>query len=317
MMLDSQQAIRAAAERPGTPDRGRVAAAAAKAGDVDALYDLVGLLLRGAVSAPSDLTDAYDGAAEGWLGSRPNAAPIPSTSAQVEVPEEFWTAFWELVLDPATGSDALDITTRTAALSGMVAPELQSLVADAALAYPGVTDAADQGMPIPFTLDALSRCPAGSLGSHIHSLIVDNGFDLEVLDRSTLGFDDLIAPLGYLNSRILQCHDLWHQLAGYQTTILHEVAISGFQLGQFGHHYSSMFLAVTLTKASVARPEGVPLLLDTILSAWVHGRETPSLLGIPWEQVWDRTPDDIRAEYGIAVYASPYPADLIEQLLAA
>jgi ubiquinone biosynthesis protein Coq4 len=58
-------------------------------------------------------------------------------------------------------------------------------------------------------------------------------------------------------------------------------------------------------------------MLDTILSAWTHGRESPSLMPLDWPALWDRNVELVRAELGISAYASPYPADLFEQLRAA
>jgi ubiquinone biosynthesis protein Coq4 len=150
-----------------------------------------------------------------------------------------------------------------------------------------------------------------------HDLIVDNGFDLEVLDREALGLDKLPAPLDYLNARILQCHDLWHIVAGYRTTALHEVAISAFQLAQFGHSYSAMFLGMVLTRIAFERPEGGPMMLQTILSAWTHGRRTPPLMGVRWERVWDKPVANVRRELGVTAYVSPFPADIFEQLQVA
>jgi ubiquinone biosynthesis protein Coq4 len=232
------------------------------------------------------------------------------------VTDAFWQAFWALIEDPAAGRDAGDITLRTAALTGLVASELKPRLAAAALAYPGVREAVAQGYPAKFTLQALALAPPGSLGAEFHALIVDNGFDLEVLDRDALGLADMLPPLDYLNARILQCHDLWHILAGYRTTRLHEVAISAFQMAQFGHHYSSMFLAMVLARIGFERPEAGPLFLDTILSAWVHGRESPPLLGLDWPTLWVLPSDDIRRRIGLTPYASPWPADLFEQLKA-
>ena len=187
----------------------------------------------------------------------------------------------------------------------------------AALAYPGVPVAVAQGYPKPFTLDVLARCPSDSLGGVFHALIVDNGFDLEVLDRQSLGLDKLPPPLDYLNARILQCHDLWHIVGGYQTTALHEVAISAFQLAQFGHQYSAMFLGMVLTRLAFERPEGQAIMLPVILTAWTHGRRTPPLLGVNWEAVWTRPLAEVRAKLGVTPYVSPFPADLFEQLSVA
>lgn len=304
----------------GDGDLARATASAARGGDVEAAADLAALWLHVAAVGPERLADCYDAAAEGWFG-RPSAAlpiappTVPSTATHA-LPDAFWTSFWDLVLDENTGRDAGDITTRTAALAGMVDESFRRRNAATSLAFPGVAEASAAGDPVPFTLAQLEGHPAGSLAGHLHWLVVEKGFDLEVLDRSALDLSSLPVPLGYLNSRILQCHDIWHEVGGFDTTVLHEIAISGFQLGQFGHHYSSMFLAVTASKVALTQPMAVGLIYDMVLAGWVHGRETPALLGVPWEQLWHEQVDEIRIRLGVSAFRSPHPADLIEQLLA-
>lgn len=296
----------------------RALAAAAHAGDANAPYALAALWIHAAAAAPERLAAIYDASAEGWTGRAPVAAAIPAADLPpAPIPDGFWADFWGIVLDPATGQGAGVITTRTAALAARLDPAFTPRCALSAAAWPTVMQAAAGGLPERFTLQALALAPEGSLGAEFHALIVDNGFDLEVLDRDALGLAQLPPPLGYLNTRILQCHDLWHILGGYRTTALHEVAISGFQAGQFGHHYSSMFLGAVLTKIVLGNSVGLPLLLDTILSAWIHGRESPPLLPLDWPTLWSLPTDEIRARIGLTPYASPYPADLFEQLRAA
>ena len=50
---------------------------------------------------------------------------------------------------------------------------------------------------------------------------------------------------------------------------------------------------------------------------WRHGRDTPSLLGVDWKDVWDKPADKVRERLGVSVYSSPIPPDLIEQLAQA
>lgn len=283
------------------------------------LKALAALWIHAAAAAPERAPGLYDAVAEGYLGEPVGARPVPT---EADAPPDligapFWPALWDLLDEPPSGLEAVNLTTKTAALAGLVSPNVQRRVGRAALCYPGVPKAVAQGYPKHFTLDALSRCPPGSLGASFHALIVDNGFDLEPLDRVALGLDKLPPPLDYLNARILQCHDLWHLVAGYETTALHEVAISAFQLAQFGHHYSSMFLGMVLTRLAFERPEGGAIMLPTILGGWVHGRRTPPLLGVNWEAVWNKPLAEVRAQLGVTPYASPFPADLFEQLSAA
>jgi ubiquinone biosynthesis protein Coq4 len=281
------------------------------------LKALAALWLHVAAAAPERVVGVYDATAQGWLGAVVGPAVRLPKAAPEPIPPAFWQGLWSLLDEPRGKLSAPSVTSRTAALAEALSPNIQARVARAAMAYPGVPAAAAQGVPRRFTLEALARCPAGSLGATFHALIVDNGFDLEVLDRESLGLDKLPAPLPYLNTRILQCHDLWHIVGGYETTALHEVAISGFQLGQFGHHYSSMFLGKVLARVAFERPEGGVLLLDTILNAWAHGRRTPPLLGVNWPAVWDQPVADVRAKLGVQPYVSPYPADLFEQVSSA
>ncbi|MBI1339631.1 hypothetical protein GC169_05390 [bacterium] len=297
---------------------GKVDAAAlgarAKAGDVAAAADLAAVFARVGFIEPELIRDAYDAAADGWFGNE--ASPVDLTRGTATAPAALWRDFWAFIEDESP-TDAAGFTVRSASLGGHLDDAFAARAAAHSLSYPGVAEAAAQGWPDKFRLEDLARCPKDSLGGAFHSLIVDNGFDLEVLDRDALGLASLRPPLDYLNVRILQCHDLWHIMGGYHTTGLHEVAISGFQLAQFGHNYSAQFLSVVTTKSTLVRPEGMALMFETILSAWRHGRETPLLLGVDWEAIWDAPVDELRARLGVKPYASPFPPNLFEMMRAA
>jgi ubiquinone biosynthesis protein Coq4 len=321
----AMEEFEARVRRGGSGAGAEADARALRSGDHEAPFRIAAQCVSVAIAQPERLVEVYDGLARGWLGRAPDGPPVggedPGPSDRdpgAPVPAGLWDALWELVLDPDAGRDPADITMRTAALTGLLPAAFHHRVASVALSYPGVAAAAASGVPPRFSLEALAACPDGSLGGQLHSLVVDGGFDLEVLDRDALDLADLPAPLDYLNVRILQCHDVWHLVAGYETTGLHEVAISGFQMAQFGHQYSSMFLGMVLTKVAFSEPfEGVGFLLDTVLSAYTHGRRTPPLLGLDWEEIWDRPVAEIRTDYGITPYDSPYPAGLLEQIRSA
>ena len=295
---------------------GLEAARAMRAGTAGAPLEVARLTMHVAAVAPEELVGVYDGLTEGWVGRAPDAPDFSSPGASGEIPVEFLDALWALIDDPRVRHDPGDITVRTAALAWMLPASLHGRVAKFAPRYPGVTEGAAAGLPAKFRLEELAAGPPGSLAARLHSLVIDKGFDLEVLDRDELGLSGLEPPLDYLNVRILQCHDVWHEVAGYETTGLHEVAISGFQMGQFGHHYSSMFLAMVFTKAALTQPpEAMPFLLDVILMAYLHGRETPPLLPVHWEALWDMSIDEIRSQLGVVPYDSPYPAGILEDML--
>lgn len=298
----------------------RDAASAARAGDVAAAKTLAAALCHAAFTAPEQIAPTYDAATLGWFAAAVDAPPIsagPAAQPGEALDAQFWQVFWTLSEDSSNGAmSAGEITIRTAALAGLLSPGFQARAAAACSAYPGALEASAAGFPEKITLTQLAAAPPGSLGHDFYRLIVDNNYDIEVLDRDTLGLKTLMPPLDYLNARMLQTHDLWHIAAGYHTTKLHEVGLSAFQMAQFGHHYSSMFLALVVTTAAFFQPVGVNLLMDTILSAWRHGRQTPPMMLIPWEEAWLAPVDEVRARYGISEYPSPYPANIVEMLEA-
>jgi len=296
----------------------RALATSAKTGDGDAAISLAAGLAHAAFTAPEKIAAFYDEAAAGWLGKAVGAAAIPAGNRPGEaLGDAFWDVFWPLLADSARGIGAGDITARTAGLAGLLSPGFQTRAIAAALAYPGVAQAAAGGFPARIRLEDLAAAPAGSLGHEFYHLLVDNNFDIEVLDRDALNLRALPPPLDYVNARMLQTHDLWHITAGYETTKLHETALSAFQLAQFGHNYSAMFLALVAASVALLAPAGTILLLESIFTAWVHGRETPPMLLIPWETAWALPTAEIRAAYRITPYARPYPANIIELFEAA
>lgn len=290
------------------------AARTLRAGDDGAAHRVAALALYAAVVSPEPLVGLYDGLCEGWFGTAPSGPDVALPAVPGAVPDALWAGLREIVMDPLAGRDPADITVRTAALTEVLTPEFHERVAAMALRYPGVAEAAAAGVPPRFTLEQLAACPPDSLGRTMHDFVVDNGFDLEVLDRDSLGLAALPYPLDYLNIRILQCHDIWHMVADHKTSGMHEVSISGFQLAQFGHQYSAMFLGMVLTKVAFTTPEAVEFSVDTILTGYRHGRETPPLMGVGWESVWDRPIPEIRTTLGVVPYESPYPAWILEEL---
>lgn len=292
----------------------RCAEAGAKVTPEDRIV-IAAALAQAAFLAPDRIAETYDALAEGWLGIKVNANPIkPFNRAPEAASPGLWDEFWSIVEDGVAGRvDALSITQRTAALGKFLTPATTSRVAEMSHLFEGVTVAAAGPMPQLIKLPTLAACPPGSLGREFHDLIVDNKFDLEVLDRTAIGLEQLPQPLAYLNTRMLQAHDLWHITAGYETTSLHEVAISAFQMAQFGHNYSAQFLSITGVIGALTSGIGYRYLMDAITTAWVHGRETPPVILIPWEEVWDQPVTSIRNSYGIVPYVRPHPADLIER----
>ena len=130
--------------------------------------------------------------------------------AEAPISADFWTKFWEAVAGPSEGYDALTITQAIASLGGAVDESFGPLAEQCANAHPGADDAGDKTVPGLLSLQGLSECPTGSLGHDLYCLLSANGFDPEVLDRNAIMLSALPPALQYLNTRILQMHDVWH-----------------------------------------------------------------------------------------------------------
>lgn len=289
------------------------AVAAAKRGHLQGRLQLTAAISWAAFACPDACPAVCDNIASAWFGSGPTPE-VPKNLSEVTLGDSFWEAFWSVVDGPDEGYDAISITVAVASLAAAVPEELAPLVEQHALNHRGA--AAAQCNPIPGYTDmsALANCPQDSLGYALHRLILDNGYDPEVLARDDLGFDELPHVLHYLNARILQMHEVWHLVAGYRTTAFGEIAISAYQLAQFGHAYSSMFLAAAMAIGTFNEPRGFNVLMQIITEGWQHGRESPVMMDIDWEQEWDSSLDVIRTRYSIPLWQSVFPQDFLETL---
>jgi ubiquinone biosynthesis protein Coq4 len=287
----------------------------AKQGSQAAQAAICGAMLWASMASPGSITPVFDGIFRAQLGQEwKSAAPL---APNVALPDTFWDTFQATIDGPEGGYDAGSITQAVAALAAELHEAFPSLSEAAAVAHPGADQPQTKAMPPRIALEELKRCAKGSLARELHSMWVDNGFDPEVLDREALGLAGLSPALRYLNTRILQMHDVWPLVAGYRTTSLHEMAISAFQLAQFGHNYSAMFLSTVAVISHLRQPAAFPMLMQNFAEGWVHGREAPSFMAIAWEDEWHRDLEEVRARHGIQPFAGSFPADLLETLASA
>lgn len=289
------------------------AVAQAKRGEASGRLALTAVMAWTAYACPDATPSVCDNIASAWLGEGP-VPEVPRNLPQAPLDERFWTAFWGVVDGHDEGYDALSITVAVAALGNAVHEEFGPLAEQHACQHWGAASAVRNPIPGHTDIAALAQCPKGSLGLSLHKMIVENGYDPEVLDREDIALAQLPHSLHYLNARILQMHDVWHLVAGYETTSSNEIAISAFQLAQFGHNYSSMFLSAVMAISTFKEPRGFTILMQIITEAWQHGSKTPAMMDITWEDEWNSSLDEIRAKYNIPLYHSIFPADLLEAI---
>jgi hypothetical protein len=283
------------------------------------------LFARLAFVDPEALIPVLDDLCDGWLAAREAAGLCPagarlarSEALHAEAlqrlgqpgvwPDGLTARFWEVVEDVPGASAPGVITARCAAFGQSFSPGFFARLDQAVLRHPGLPQAVAAGPRPRISMADLEGHAPGTLGERLHAMVVDNGFDLEVIDTDAVAhLAESLPALHITSRRILQTHDIWHLVGDFRLSGLGEVAISSFQLAQFGQNYSAGFLASVLALAAFQTPGILPYLIQVIAEGWRHGRTTPALMPVVWEEMWDVPLDEVRASTGCAPFRSAVP----------
>ncbi|WP_293682019.1 hypothetical protein [uncultured Phenylobacterium sp.] len=270
------------------------------------LRALAAKALHAAAAAPERISDIYENASAGWLGG-PVFAPKLRTDEPLPISPAFWEAFWELVdLPPDTRQR--QFAGRVMGLAGELDPGINARMAPVAREFPGVVQAAAGRIPRRHDLDALANHPPASLGYAYRQAMLKGGGLAEPFDHVVPLLRHMPPPLNHINVQVIQSLTLWRLVAGYSSAWMDEVAMGGFLMAQLGHHYSALSTATTLTIIALKRPKGLEVTLDCIFRGWAHGRETPPLISVSWDEFWALRMDQVREAAGITPFDSPYAA---------
>lgn len=283
------------------------------------------LMAHAAFVEPERQIAIFDAIAEAWLdlnGGRARrellqerlefltAAPPVSAADAWKTPKVIWDAFWAVVDGradrPADGSQALDVTMRVVNIGTHYDQELLLRCERAVLMHPDVHSLL--GEPeVRMTTNDLRNRPQASLGTVLLDMLTTKGYDLEVIDADTVLLPPQFPAQNRTNRRILQLHDVWHLFADYGFTAQGEVAISGFQLAQFGQNYSTRFLAVSSTSICLSRAVDPDQFITLMVEGWRHGRSSPPLMSVPWHQLLDTPIPQLRRKLGVRPFQSRTP----------
>jgi ubiquinone biosynthesis protein Coq4 len=237
----------------------------------------------------------------------------PADIEEWQTPREVWDAFWRVVdAEPATQSDAgakeaaLDFTGRVVVIGLHYDAELLMRCERAHYLHEDVRKLLAQP-EVRMTTDDLRNWPKDSLGTNLLDMLTSKGYDLEVINPDDVMLPPVFAAQNRTNRRILQLHDVWHLFAGFGFTAQGEVAISAFQLAQFGQNYSTRFLAATTTMMCLRPVVDIDQFISLIAEGWRHGRRAPPLMSVEWHKMLGRSIADLRAEMHIAPFKSRTP----------
>jgi ubiquinone biosynthesis protein Coq4 len=283
------------------------------------------LMAHAAFVQPERQTIIFDAIADAWLNAvneSDRAASLrnqlswlsaPAVLEEWQTPRAVWDAFWNVV-DPEPGAQssagakdaALDFTGRVVAIGLHYDAELLMRCERAHYLHEDVRKLLAQP-EVRMTTDDLRNWPKDSLGTNLLDMLTSKGYDLEVINPDDVMLPPVFAAQNRTNRRILQLHDVWHLVGGFGFTAQGEVAISGFQLAQFGQNYSTRFLAATTTMMCLRPVVDVDQFISLIAEGWRHGRRAPPLMSVEWHKMLGRSIADLRAEMHVAPFKSRTP----------
>ena len=225
---------------------------------------------------------------------------------RVAVARPLWDGFWAIVGQPPgeqRGGGELDFTLRVVALGELYDQRLIDQCEAALLEFDSVHALLAEPEVRMKTSDLEGHAP-DSLATDLLKMLTAQGYDLEVIDADTVVLPGDYPAQNRTNRRILQLHDIWHLLGGYGFTGAGEVAISGFQMAQFGQNYSTRFLATVASGTAFHLPPLTDLVLNVTFDGWRHGRTTQELLALPWHERIADPISKIRQDLGMTALES-------------
>jgi ubiquinone biosynthesis protein Coq4 len=282
------------------------------------------LMSHAAFVQPERQIAIFDAIANAWLDIDDEAERAAALRRQLPwlaqsaletwtTPRSVWDAFWGVVdAQPSAPSDApakdqaLDFTGRVVAIGFHYDAELLMRCERAHYLHEDVRKLLEQP-EVRMTTNDLRNWPKDSLGTSLLDMLTAKGYDLEVINPDDVMLPAVFAAQNRTNRRILQLHDVWHLFAGFGFTAQGEVAISGFQLAQFGQNYSTRFLAATTTMMCLRPLVSIDQYIALIAEGWRHGRRAPPLMSVQWHTLLGRSIEDLRTEMQVAAFQSRTP----------
>jgi ubiquinone biosynthesis protein COQ4 len=146
--------------------------------------------------------------------------------------------------------------------------------------------------------DYLRSLPVTTLGgAYVHHLD-GNGITADYQAAATRHVDD--PDIAYLMRRFRQTHDVWHALLGLGIDGHEEVTIHWFTYGQLQLPVSALIMLFGTIKHVVLERRWNALRRG-LYDAYRAGVEAAPLIGVIWEDMWDRPLDEVRAKYAVRV----------------
>jgi ubiquinone biosynthesis protein Coq4 len=145
-------------------------------------------------------------------------------------------------------------------------------------------------------LPTLRALPPGTLGRAFAEHLDAHGLDPAALPRP-----EVHTNAQYVRAHMLETHDVWHVLTGFEADVAGELGLCAFSLAQVGSPFAVGILAGGLANTLLfAMPER-DVRMRAVVRGWLLGKRAGLLFGAAWARMWDMPLEAVRARFGLDV----------------
>jgi ubiquinone biosynthesis protein Coq4 len=204
----------------------------------------------------------------------------------------FAQAFFKLVGDPNNTMLVFELEDK---MTGTSNPEEIEKVVNQFKQIPELGSMFEERYLAPdYKIEDLADSKPGTLGYAYYRHMHDNGFSQDFFPE-VKPVDDL----SFFELRMRQTHDIWHVVTGFSPSIEDEVGLQAFYAAQMNSPFNMTLVAAGMLHGAIRNPKLYRPIMEATILGWEMGKAAKLLAPRKWEQMWDRSLEEIRRELNV------------------
>ena len=148
-------------------------------------------------------------------------------------------------------------------------------------------------------LETLARLPHGTLGQAYAAHARRNGIDPHKLPRR-----DTPDERSYFLPHLIETHDVWHVVAGFDTDVAGELGLMSFYAAQSPGKVPVLIIIAGLVATARTGMHDKDRRFEAIATGWRRGRSAKPLFGARWSEMWAMPLASVREQFNVTVEES-------------
>ncbi len=213
---------------------------------------------------------------------------------------QFVQAYFKLAANP---NDTVLVFKLQERLFNSISPRARAEALEFISQTPAIKQALDEQYLAPsYKVEDLANCEPGTLGYAYYRHMHDNGFTPDFFPQVPQ-----IDKLAYFELRMRQTHDIWHVLTGFGPSIEDEVGLQSFYAAQMpGPAFNAILVSAGLMHGVMHNMPLIKPIVNSISKGWQQGQAAKHIQAAKWEEMWNKSLDEIRQEYNIVPVSNRY-----------